>query len=804
MSSTPSTPPPPIRATPTTADPQFDGDRLDWGWKFWNSQTDALRLRDRSIEEHVRMLCGQQNLVWNSMQNRFVDVSHWMTDEERRWRQRPTFNRLLRWFLQTHARLVENPPILTFVPGPDQMDAELAETMDTVFKAVWRDIGMLDVNDRLMMWMIVAGQAHIISRVDLDRGPIRQWTGTAQLPVLQGGMTPLFDHYGQPVMETHDNVPFDQEGGALAYIDAQTGQMVPIGDAHFDREGELVCDVLSPLQVRGQWGDRPWQLKDWHGYVDYFTPEECKSKWGVDVDADDGGIQGNGAGELQRVMFGAGYYGAASGKLGADFGAPRPTSDRFVEVLTLYHKPGQYPTAPQMAETPESPGGRMMVMSRKKMFCDQVRPARWRYTSPIRSWDFIRLPGRPSGSTPLEILCAPQRAYNRRWASILEQTQLQAHPITIVDSGSGLDETEITNAPGQKYTVTRRPGVAAIEFVAPPALGADTYKALEMLGNEIEEAGNLQGTEGAPPSTDASGELVKELRFNSDRYIGPTARRAVEEYGRLAEDWMVMLPILWDQPKIIAYAGEDNVAQTLTVMPDLLRGGKINVMPDVESMLPEGRGERQQRVHQMYMEGMFGPPGSPDAVKQYLQYANFPNLSRVSRPGGPHRVMAEHILGRLVQGDASSVQQWLPWYNPMVHMQVLTDFIAGPAFERCTPVSQHLLNARWQFINMVLQGFVPPNPLDGSQSTAVLPWGYGQQAPSTTGPQTDAASAAPLPGTSAPIVGGPMESPRPGMFAAPASLHLPSGTSAGNEWPGGPTFNRPTPEAMLSPVEPVQ
>lgn len=808
MSSTAQSAPPPMRQVPTQEDPRFDGERLTWGWRFWNSQTDALRLRDRQIEENVRMLCGQQHLVWNSMQQRFVDVSHWMTDEERRWRQRPVFNRLLRWYLQTHARLVENPPILTFVPGPDQMDAELAETMDTVFKAVWRDIGMLDVNDRMMSWLIVAGQASVLTRVDLTRGPIRSWTGEAPLTVLGPDMQPMLDQYGQPMTETRPDVPFDRDGGALAYIDGSTGETVPYGAAHFDREGEMVCDVLNPLQVRGQWGDRPWHMKNWHAYIDYFTPEECKEHWGVEVDADDGGIQGQSAGELQRLMFGAGYYGAASAKLGADFGAPRSTSDRYVEVLTLYHAPAQYDTCPEMQETPDSPGGRMLVMSRKKVFSDQVRPARWRYTSPIRTWEFIRIPGRPSGSTPQEIINAPQRAYNRRWASILEQTQLQAHPITIVDSGSGLDEAEITNAPGQKFTVTRRPGVPAIEFVAPPALGADTYKALQMLGDEIESAGDLQGTEGAPPSRDASGELVKELRFNSDRYIGPTARRAVEEYGRLAEDWMVMLPILWDQPKILAYAGEDHVAQTLTVMPDLLRGGKVNVLPDVESMLPEGRGERQERVHQMYTEGMFGPQGSPEAVKQYLEYANFSNLSRVARPGGPHRVMAEHILGRLVAGDPSAVQQWLPWYNPMIHMDVLTDFVAGPAFERCTGASQHLLNGRWQFLNAIMGGYVPPNPFTGDQDVAVVlpgtPMTGGQQQPLAQ-PQVNSASAAPLPGNSAPLTG-VMESPTSGMFLPGAAQRQPNGAPSPypTSWPGSPPFKTATPFQHLAPVESPQ
>jgi hypothetical protein len=104
------------------------------------------------------------------------------------------------------------------------------------------------------------------------------------------------------------------------------------------------------------------------------------------------------------------------------------------------------------------------------------------------------------------------------------------------------------------------------------------------------ELGNIAGAEGTPPTADSSGELVKELRYNSDRFVGPTARRSVTELGRMAEDWQVMIPLIWDEQKVIRVAGDDLIASTLTVMPHLFDEGNVNIQPDVESMLPEGRG----------------------------------------------------------------------------------------------------------------------------------------------------------------------------------------------------------------------
>jgi hypothetical protein len=66
---------------------------------------------------------------------------------------------MLPWFVLTHARATENQPIVTFVPGPDRADAELAEVLDIAMKSLWFETGMEDVHDRLMAWVIAAGRA---------------------------------------------------------------------------------------------------------------------------------------------------------------------------------------------------------------------------------------------------------------------------------------------------------------------------------------------------------------------------------------------------------------------------------------------------------------------------------------------------------------------------------------------------------------------------------------------------------------------------------------------------------------------
>src|SRR5258706_689928 len=89
---------PPLRADPFIID-QFDGRRVECNMRTCRQQDHALRRPDRQIEENIRVLAGQHWTIWNPWLQKFMDVSEWRTDDERRWRQRPVVNRVLYWFI---------------------------------------------------------------------------------------------------------------------------------------------------------------------------------------------------------------------------------------------------------------------------------------------------------------------------------------------------------------------------------------------------------------------------------------------------------------------------------------------------------------------------------------------------------------------------------------------------------------------------------------------------------------------------------------------------------------------------------
>jgi hypothetical protein len=339
-----------------------------------------------------------------------------------------------------------------------------------------------------------------------------------------------------------------------------------------------------------------------------------------------------------------------------------------------------------MARDEESPGGRLLVTSRTRVLQDGPRPAAFPYTSPLSTFEFVRIPGRPGGTTPQEALNPIQRQYNDGHGRLREHINLSTNPIGLTDSAANL-KGKITNRPGQWYAVNMRTGVEPVRFVQPPRLGEEVFRSMAAMKEEFYDIGFMAGAndQGNPGE---SGEKLKEARFNTDRFLGPTMRRAAGEYARVFETWRSLFPLIWDMETVINYAGEDNIGRTITVFPALFKEGSVNARPDVESMLPEGRGEKQQKAETYYNAGMFGLPGTPQAIGKFWEVAHMPHLSRMAKPGGIHRTTAEQENGQLLQGEDPMAIPVFEWYDDDTHLAVHEHFMSSPEYKKLAPELQ--------------------------------------------------------------------------------------------------------------------
>lgn len=630
----------PIRADPQDDSDGFDGRRIQLVRGRWMAQDAALLPYHRQVEENVRMIVGRHWDIWSPLLGQYVDVTRWMTDDERRWRQRPVVNRLLHWFILTHARLTENPPIVTFQPSTaDELDAELAEVMDTIFKTVWHDCDMLEVIDRLMAILIPGGQAHLKSRVDFMAGDA-----------------------------TH--VATQQPDGTYLITE--------------QKEGQITVDVLNPLECRGEWNAKPWHQKRWHIHRSFLTPQDVYERYNVLVPPDTyqaTNSDGTG-GYLTRLLFGSGYFGAAQAReYGANvqgMGNEAARKEGYVTVDEMWEAPSD--VIPGYEETQSSAGGRLLTVTKERVLWDSNRPYAFRFTSPIRTFTFVNVPGRPTGSTPQEMMNPIQKTYNRGWAQILEHRNLTCNPILLIDNATGIQEGQITNKPGLHLRFNMKPGVSQpIMYLEPPPLSADVWKTQELLAETHDFLGNITGSVGEAPTDDPSGELVKQLRYNSDRFVGATVKRAVSEFVRLVQDWMVILPTLWTEDKMLTYEGDDGVARMVAIYPDLWEGN-VRVVPDMDSMVPESRSQKVSRVVAYYQMGAFGPPGSPQAGNALLELTKFPQMNRLDTAGGVHRTTATQAMGKLARGATIDQIPLYPFYNFGVWQATFTQFMSGPDF----------------------------------------------------------------------------------------------------------------------------
>lgn len=675
---------PPLREDPFAPD-VHDAARAEWVMGLWHEQDDRLRQRDRQVEENIRMLLGQHWIVWNELLQRYVDVSEYLSDDEKKWRHMPVLNRIFLWFILTHARMTENPPVISWQPGPDRIDAELAEVIDPIMKHLWQEVGMLDVIDRLVAWLLPSGRAHLKSIIDPTMGDVIEARDTARLELLGPDGQPIRGADGQPIGREVPGVPLDAQGNPLARL-GQDGELVGMdADPHMFYEGMLDVLVLSCLEVRGEPGNTPWHRQRYHIHRTLLTPEQAWETYGMELEPDVRGTDSESSSIFTRLVHGSGLFGAAGRNTGSYLEVD--TNREFVTIYELWQRPGRFPGTQR--RTKAEAGGRLTIVSGSKVCIrDGQRSAPFKYTSPIRCFDYARLPGRPQGTSAQEMINGPVRTRNRLAAQEIQHATLVANPVRLINQRAGIQEGQIRNIPGEEILHHAPDGVKPFEYAQAPQLGREVAEAGNRLTREIDQMASLSGAEGSPPTADASGELVKELRFNADRPISAPLRMMVTELARMCEDWRVMIPLFWDEPKIIRVAGDDNIARVITLKPHLFEEAAINAIPEIESMLPEGRGERQARVERMWEKGIWGPPDSVQARATYLELARFPHMGVATRPGGVDRSTAEQNTGALLLGAPAESIPVFEWYDFEIHLDVLHKVLKSPEFLRFDPAVQ--------------------------------------------------------------------------------------------------------------------
>lgn len=645
----------------------------------WGGYTRLRRPWLRQVEQNVRALAGQQYDEYLDSAGQFVNVAAYFLPEDERWRRAPVFNWLKQtWFISALAKLTENIPILGALPATaDQVDAQTAAIFDPFFRYEWAQMGMPEKMFDLYGWLLTAGEAWVMLRWDPDRGQPEEFYGPSSFEVGPG----------HPVTDA----PYVRQGSTFgpAYLKDESGEVMvdevgqPIVDPtalpHTQPIGDFAAAILAPTSVLVPYGPEPYYEKPWVMREYFEDVGVVQAKFGVTVSPDTGPTtDADGRDTLRQMSYSSPYLN--TGSWGAAFGGFSTDGDAFA-TANMVRLRERWERA-----CPSYPYGRLTIVTATtgQVLYDDINPyvipgERNEVIIPLYRFRKPDLPFRQEGSSDLESLNPVARALNRALGGMLDFADHNEQPVKVFNRHLFADDVAgELNRPGAVVGADGDPQ-RAIHVLNPPTMPDAVGQVPDRLRGWLEVLGNTGvSASGNAVTESASGELQREVRFDSDRPWGATLRLNSFDWARIGGDLIKMAAVCMDDDRTLAIAGEDQALTFLTVRGELFQG-RVNVQAMPESYVMETRQDKQMRVKELIAMGL--PP------EQGLKVLGYPDVNRALRP--PAYSLAQRLVAEMVQtGQLAPV---LPEHDHGVFIQVAKEFQQTATYLNLPPEIQNVI-----------------------------------------------------------------------------------------------------------------
>ncbi len=642
----------------------------------WRSWRNAYRPWWRQVEENVRMLAGRQWDTYIEGLADFVDLSSYFAIDDERWRKYPVFNWLGHYYKITRSKLTENPPAIGYLPhSPDERDARLAQTGEPVWKAAWLAMDMPELVFDLYGWLLTAGRGILMTTWNPDKGIARDYTGPAIIHLLGPGGLETRELSDAPYLRLPDGSfypaienPLAAEDGGQYMIHPESGEPIfafdetaeggiRMGAPFNDRVGEIEASIINPTSIVTPFGPEPFWRKPWYTREYAIDVDDIERRFGQVLQPE---YISSGDVLHLKLEFGANYGmpGQGLGGHGSLAHINKQALDHHVLARETWYR--ERPNHEFLSR------GRLSIVTKQVVLYDDINPYwvegnRHETVMPFEAFDLCRYPFRQEGTSDLETLNPIQRAINRRMGGAMDAVDFNEQPITLKDRNAGIEEDNADlRRPGNVVEFDGRVGSGEpIRIVPAGDLPKGSIDLAQNLQNWMQLLGSLPiGSEGLPVTTDASGELQREVRFDTDRAWGGTLRQHSYAWARVAMKVIGIYGACVDDERILTLSGEDNAWDFLTVGPDLFKG-TVHAYPQPESMVLETRQEKQNRI--LTLAKAF--PNIPQEI--FVDLLGYPDLARLTRPGGPAWAMAERENLEMRLGQLPPV---LPEHDHAVHL----------------------------------------------------------------------------------------------------------------------------------------
>lgn len=477
--------------------------------------------------------------------------------EKPRYRVRIVSNQIVTGAQSLLSKLTKTKPVISATPSSSSIaDVKAAQMSEYLLEDWWSTLQLDDKLEEALLWGILGGQGYWKISWDPHAGTPMTFT-----------MNP---ETGQPITSDEEKTMFKQMLTQVGLPEDYADETVYLGDVRID--------VMSPFQV---WLDPAAKTVSEAQYAiceHSLTPDEIKSRWGKDVEADS--IPNSPDSSLP---------GAPSG----ESGSARPSVKK---VYIGYFKPSA-----------ALPKGRYVVWVEEKQSSSAKNEAKenilsdtpWPYPFtdlPLVKFPGVRVPGSIYDDAITTAARPLQKELNRTISQIVEYKNLTIKPRVWAPIGSL--KQKITSESGAIYEFQPIAGLKP-EVEKLPALPPYVFEHLQDVNQRLRDVFNLtEVSEGSVPPNVEAGIAIDLLQEMATDRLAPTVKLIEVALAQAGKLLLCLAKEYYVEPRLVTVRGGGGSQQVKRFQGADIASG-VDVRAEAGSGLPRTRAGRQARIERL-------------------------------------------------------------------------------------------------------------------------------------------------------------------------------------------------------------
>ena len=383
--------------------------------------------------------------------------------------------------------------------------------------------------------------------------------------------------------------PYWNVGAGEIITDAETGEQV--------KTGVEAIDVLSPFEVILDPDAKSWEELSWFIKPKVRKTKYVKDVYGVDV-LPDSSVEENGVARQVESLYE--NYGQKTRKKSKDL----------VTIYECWEKPSKdHPKGRRWALA----GDALLYHVQDIGFGEEDDSER---ILPLFPFVHIEVPGRIQGQSIVESLIPLQREYNKTRSQIIDNAELMANPIWMVQDGAVDDENDIPTGSGGVFMYNS--GFDRPQRDQPPSLGADVHKNLASLQDEFYFiSGQQEVSHGAAPTGVTSGVAIGYLQEQDNTVIAPTISNFIQCKQDYVGYILKMIKYKYDFARSLKIVGKNNEVNLIEFKGSDLKSTDVIIQEG--TMYAESKPARQNWIMNLIQAGVLNPEADRDLIIRMLE-----------------------------------------------------------------------------------------------------------------------------------------------------------------------------------------